>query len=268
MVNSLFRRFMMATVVAALGILVLTVGVASAMQLSNSPASKGYKFTTLNDNADPTFNQLLGINNSGDTSGFYVDANGNNFGFVEWKGVFTSYKDPHTGSGTVNQLLGINDKGIAVGFYVDGNGDSHAYKVNQASSKFTAIVPPNGTDAVATGINDNGDIVGFLTGSNGDTVGFLLKGKTFTEFDFPGSTVTNPFGVNKSDQIVGSYVDGNGNMHGFLLTSPLNNAQWKSIDDPNGIGTTTINGLNDKGQLVGFYVDSNGNTDGFLAKKK
>src|SRR6185312_15972435 len=202
MVNSLFRRFIMAAIVAALGILVLTVGVASAMQLSNSPASKGYKFTTLNDNADPTFNQLLsinnsgviagyfgsgasghpnqgytlkppygqgnctnenfpgsvqtqvtGINNSGDTSGFYVDANRNNFGFVEWNGVFTSYKDPHTGSGTVNQLLGINDKGIAVGFYVDGNGDSHTYKVNQASSKFTAIVPPNGTDAVATGIN-------------------------------------------------------------------------------------------------------------------
>ena len=40
---------------------------------------------------------------------------------------------------------------------------------------------------------------------------------------------------------------------------------YRTVDDPHGIGTTTINGVNDRGQLVGFYVDSAGNTDGFLA---
>jgi hypothetical protein len=44
--------------------------------------------------------------------------------------------------------------------------------------------------------------------------------------------------------------------------------RFLSIDDRNGVGTTTINGLNDNGQLVGFYVDSNGNTDGFLANPR
>ena len=39
------------------------------------------------------------------------------------------------------------------------------------------------------------------------------------------------------------------------------------MDDPNGLGTTTINGVNDLGQLVGFYVDANGNTDGFVATR-
>ena len=92
-----------------------------------------------------------------------------------------------------------------------------------------------------------------------------LKGKTFSEFDFPGSTNTTALGVNKNDQIVGVYVDGAGKMHGFVLTNPLHHAHFQSIDDPNGVGTTTINGLNDNGQLVGFYVDGNGNTDGFLA---
>jgi len=38
-----------------------------------------------------------------------------------------------------------------------------------------------------------------------------------------------------------------------------------SVDDPNGVGTTTINGVNDAGDLVGFYLDAAGNTDGFLA---
>ena len=313
--NSLFRRILMASIVAVLGILALTAtALASPV---NTNAKVKYSFQTLNDNADPTFNQLLGINNSGviagyfgsgadghpnqgytlaspygqgnytnenypgsvqtqvtginnkgDTSGFWVDGKGNNFGFVEWNGVFTSYADPHTGKGTVNQLLGIKDKGIAVGFYTDAKGVNHAYELNQKTGKFTEIVPPGGNNAIAAGINDNGDVVGFLTASNGDVVGFLLKKNTFTEFDFPGSTNTTPLGVNSTDQIVGGYVDGAGLMHGFVLSNPLMHAKWQSIDDPNGVGTTTINGLNDNGNLVGFYVDANGNTDGFLATKK
>jgi hypothetical protein len=319
MLTPLFRRFVTTTVVAALGIVMLTVSAmaASPQQLGLTRSGSGYTFRTLNNNADPTFNQLLGINNHdklagyfgsgadaqhpnkgytltrpygqgnyhnenfpgsvqtqvtaidniGNTAGFWVDGNGNNFGFVEWNGVFTSYQNPNTGTGTVNQLLGINDEGIAVGFYTDGKGVNHAYKLNQDTGHFSAIVPPGATSATATGINNNGDIVGFLTASNGNVVGFLLKGQTFTEFDFPNSTNTTPFGVNKSDQIVGAYIDGAGKMHGFLLSTPLKHARWQSIDDPNGVGTTTINSLNDEADLVGFYVDSAGNTDGFLATR-
>ena len=318
MLKSLFSRFAVVAVMAALGILMLSASAfaASPAQVGHFQSTTGYTFTTLNDQADPTFNQLLGINdhgkiagyfgsgvaghpnkgytlkppygqgnytnenfpgsaqtqvtginNLGDTVGFWVDGNGNNFGFVEWNGVFTSYKDPHTGKGTVNQLLGINDKGIAVGFYTDANNVNHAYKLNQATKKFSAILPPNTTSAVATGINANGFITGFGMATNGDTVGFLLAGKTYTEFDFPNSTNTQPFGINKYNDIVGFYMDSNGLTHGFLLNSPLHNAHWTSIDDPNGLGTTVVNGLNDKGQLVGFYVDSAGNTDGFLAVK-
>ena len=43
------------------------------------------------------------------------------------------------------------------------------------------------------------------------------------------------------------------------------NHGFATVDDPNGLGTTTINGVNDFGGLVGFYVDGNGNTDGFTA---
>src|SRR5882724_7573591 len=144
--------------------------------------STKYQFQTLNDNADPTFNQLLGINkhgtisgyfgsgavvngklhpnngyvlfppysqknfrnenfpgsvqtqvvainNYGDTAGFWVDGAGNNFGFVQWDGGFTSYRDPLTRKSNgveVNQLLGLNDQGIAAGFYTDSGGNDHA----------------------------------------------------------------------------------------------------------------------------------------------
>src|SRR5579859_5526219 len=109
------------------------------------PAATSYTFTTLNDQADPTFNQLLGINshnviagyfgsgtaghpnkgyllnppysqanyvnenfpssqqtqvtglnNKGDTAGFWVNTAGTNRGFVEWNGSFTSYTNPLT----------------------------------------------------------------------------------------------------------------------------------------------------------------------------
>jgi hypothetical protein len=282
----------------------------------NSFDNRRFRFRTLNNNADPTFNQLLGINNSGvisgyfgsgapghpnkgytlappygqgnytnenfpgsvqtqvvaidnlgNTAGFWVAGSGKNFGFVEWNGVFTSYKNPHTGMGTVNQLLGLNDIGIAVGFYTDAGGLNHAYQVNQATGKFKAINPPGGNNSTAAGINNAGDVTGFLT-AGGQVVGFLKTGKKFSEFLYPGSTATTPFGINNSDQIVGSYVDTAGATHGFLLSHPLRGAQWETVDDPNGIGTTILNGLNDKEQLVGFYVDGAGNTDGMLANPR
>lgn len=64
--------------------------------------------------------QVIGIDNSGITVGFYADAAGDNFGFVLKGGIWTAVIDPHTGAGTVNQLLGCNNFGVAVGFYTDG----------------------------------------------------------------------------------------------------------------------------------------------------
>ena len=285
------------------------------LDLTGATSTTRYSFTTLDDQHDPTFNQLLGINShgviagyfgsgadaqhpnkgytlkspygqqnyhnenfpksvqtqvtaindDGQTAGFWVDGRGNNFGFIDWNGHFTSYRDPKTGTGTVNQLLGLNDSGLAVGFYTDGTNVNHAFLLNRKTGKFSAITPPNATSAMATGINDQGDISGILTEANGTTLGFLLQGKHFTEFSVPGSTSTTPLGINNSDQLVGVYVDSANQMHGFLVSTVWKHASFLTIDDPHGLGTTTINGLNSQGDLVGFYVDAAGNTDGFLA---
>ncbi len=276
---------------------------------------QSYSFKTLDNQVDPTFNQLLGINDNGkiagyfgsgasghpnkgytlsspynqqnytnenfpgsvqtqvtaingdgNTAGFWVDGNGNNFGFIDWHNHFTSYRDPQTGTGTVNQLLGLNNGGTAVGFYTDTHNVNHAYELNSKNGRFTALVPPHSVSVTATSINNNGDVAGFYTDAHGNTYGFLLKGHSFSEFSFPHSTNTQPFGLNNNDQIVGVYVDSAKNMHGFLVSHVWEHASFQSIDDPNGVGTTTVNGINDHGYLVGFYVDGNGNTDGFLAK--
>jgi hypothetical protein len=276
-----------------------------------------YSFTTLDDLADPTFNQLLGINshnvisgyfgsgaaghpnqgylldppyaqssyvsenypgslqtqvtglnNKGDTVGFWVaDTSGTSLGFVDWNGVFHSYVDPQTPdvAGSVNQLLGINDAGIAVGFYNDANFDSHAYKVNQATLRYTALKVP-GVSSVATGINDAGDVVGFDTSASGQTSSWLIHAGHLTTFQYPGGTDTQALGINKKDQIVGSYLDGTGTTHGFVLSKPLGPvSHWTTVDDPNASLVTVVNGINNAGDLVGFYTDAANNTHGMLA---
>jgi hypothetical protein len=285
-------------------------------------ASTSYTFSTLDDQNDPTFNQLLGINshnviagyfgsgadaahpnkgylinapygqasytdenfpgsaqtqvtglnNKGDTAGFWVDGHGTNHGFVEWNGVFESFNDPKTPhmAGSANQLLGINDAGVAVGFYTDANGNNHAYEVNQATGVFTAIKIPGEVSTVATGINNNGDIVGTGTDANKVTTSWLLHAGHLTTYQFQGGSDTQALGVNDHDEIVGSYLDASGTMHGFTLKNPLGQtSQWQSIDDTAGNampGTTVVNGINDAGDLVGFYTDTAGNVDGMLAE--
>ena len=280
-------------------------------------AATSYGFTTLDDQADPTFNQLLGINshdvisgyfgsgaaghpnqgyvlnppygqsnytsenfpgsvqtqvtglnNKGDTAGFYVNAKGTSRGFVEWNGVFASYENPSTphSAGSVNQLLGINNAGTAVGFYNDAAGNAHAYELNQATGQFTAVHVP-GKSATATGINNAGDVVGFATSTGGSTFSWLLHAGHLSTLQFPGGSNTQAFGVNDSDQIVGSYTDGSGTSHGFVLSDPMGpTSHWQSIDDPTtGATMTVVNGINDAGDLVGFYNDASGNTHGMLA---
>jgi hypothetical protein len=98
------------------------------------------------------------------------------------------------------------------------------------------------------------------------TEGFLrLSHGQVRTLTYPGSSSTMALGVNNGDEVVGTYNVGTGSsatMHGFIWAPGFG---FQNVDDPNGIGATTVNGVNDHGDLVGFYTDSKGNTDGFLA---
>ena len=98
----------------------------------------------------------------------------------------------------------------------------------------------------------------------GAVLGFVDNSGTFSTIDVPGSMSTVLLGLNDNGFAVGDYIDGGGVMHGLLYD--LNNNTFQNIDDPFGIGTTTINGINDKEQLVGFYVNTDDNTIGLLAE--
>ncbi len=220
--------------------------------------------------------QVVGINNNTTptTVGFWVDGNGNNFGFSDTGGTFQSFTNPSTPVTTpsVNQLLGVNNSGIAAGFYFDSAGNAHGFTLNIGTNTFTAITLPssfNATSTTATGIDNAGVVSGFYTNATG-THGFIDVGGVFTSYDDPNGTDTMFLGLNNDGQVVGSYVDTAGETQGILFDYLTNS--WVTISDPlasainNGfnVNGTTVNGINDKGQLVGFYGDGT-NVNGFLA---
>jgi hypothetical protein len=227
--------------------------------------------------------QVTGLNDRGVTVGFWSTTNNasvngaapvnDNRAFVSYKGYFIDgdYPTATPASPPVDQLLGVNDHGIAVGFYNDANGNTHAYSFNIRRNQYTEIVPNQISNPTAAAINNRGDIAGFGTdntgdSSNGQTVGYLLRRDgQVTVLNVPGSSMTQALGINDRDEVVGQYQTGSGSSlmtFGFTWTPQ---GGFQTVNDPAGVGNTTINGVNDEGQLVGFYTDSNNNVDGLLA---
>jgi hypothetical protein len=217
--------------------------------------------------------QLTGLNNTGIQVGFWSAQNkasqvDSNVGFYLRAGRFASVRFPtrDNASPPVNQLLGVNDHGIAVGFYTDGQGRHHGYRYDIATRTFAIVAVPGGSSVIAAAINNSGGVAGFFTGRNGVTSGFFLRatGQLFI-LNAPHAAMTQALGVSDSGEVVGGYRLGSGSRaatHGFTWTPQRG---FTTVDDPRGVGTTTINGVNDAGDLVGFYVDGPGNTDGLLA---
>lgn len=208
-----------------------------------------------------TQTQVIGINNVGWTDGFFVDAMGVTHGFT-YNGSFTTVDAPGT---AFNQLLGINDGLTAVGYSsLDPAGMTLQRSYSETGGAFTYLdgfLPMGTANNQAVGVNNGGLVVGFYVDSMGATHGYLLNAMTLTTLNYPGAVSTSAFGINNAGWIVGIYTDASNVQHGFVY----NGSSWFSVDDPNGVGTTTINGLNDLGQLVGFYVNGTGQTIGFLA---
>ncbi len=216
--------------------------------------------------------QVTGINNVGTTVGFWSNTNlgaplDANFGFVDQGGTFTNVNNPNTAATppTFNQLLGVNDSNVAVGFYTDAAGVTHGYTYNITAKTFsTDINDPNAVgNTTAAAINNAGEIAGFYTDAGGVFHGFIDNGGTFATLDAAGATDTSLLGLNNLGEAVGFDILPDMTMHGIVCS--VSNLTCQQVDDPLGIGTTTINGLNDKGQLVGFYVNGADNTIGFVA---
>jgi len=212
----------------AAGALALTTTAASAATIGSHQGT-AYSFRTIDDPKDFTFNQLLGINNSGEIAGYF----GSGAQFHPNKGYvippFSSTFVNENFPGSVQtQVTGLNNRGVTVGFWSSMNN--------------------------ANLVNDNH--------------GFVDVGGHFRTADFPTGSPASPpvdqlLGVNDSDVAVGFYTDANGNNHGYEYS--ISSGRYSSVTDPNLPGTSlTAAAINDEGQVAGFYTNAAGNTDGFL----
>ena len=249
--------------------------------------NKGYRlgppyaqWTYVNENFPGSVQtQVTGLNDRGVTVGFWSGQNtannaNANFGFYRVAGRYYTVNFPtgNNASPQVDQLLGVNDHDVAAGFYTNAQGNNRGYTYNIRARSFSRVLVPGapggvaGPSLTATAINNAGDVAGFYAKTSAQTDAFvLMHGGRFLTLAVPGAAMTQAFGINDRDEVVGTYTTGSGNntaTHGFTWRPGHG---FRTVDDPHGHGTTTLNGVNDLGDLVGFYTDAAGNTDGMLA---
>jgi hypothetical protein len=203
--------------------------------------------------------QVIGIDNAGDTDGFYVDSAGATHGFTDIGGTFATVDVPGT---TFNQLLGLNNNGAEAGYYQYGPDNAPIFVpfVHQADGSFDLLPIVN---AQATSLNDHGLVGGFYNDKDGNAHGFLWQSGAPKTIDFKNAVSTQVLGVNNLGRAVGTYTDSKKVGHGFVYDSV--GKSFTRIDVP-GSTSTVVNGINRLGWLVGFYTDTKGNTVGFVAK--
>ena len=81
----------------------------------------------------------------------------------------------------------------------------------------------------------------------------LLPAGTFTTFDPPGSTFTQPSGITPGGVITGFYIDASGATPGFVRAP---DGTITTFDGPNDIFGTFPSGINSAGVITGEYCDA------------
>jgi hypothetical protein len=224
-----------------------------------------YTFQTINNPADTTFNQLLGITNGGVIVGYYGATINKGYTVAPPYGAGNFTNENFPGSDQT-QVVGINNNAssVTVGFYITGVATNGF--VDQGGT-FTNVTNPLSGAAGQNqllGINNSGVAVGFYTDAAGNNQGYSynVASKTFTPVALPGSfnaVMTTAAGINNAGVVVGFYTDAGGNVHSFIDQG----GAFTTLDAPGG-ANTMLTGVNNNGQAVGSFVDGTGKTDGVL----
>jgi hypothetical protein len=230
-----------------------------------APAS-AQVYQTLDNPADPSFNQLLGINEADTIAGYFGDGSvvpNNGYTFNPASRVFTAENFP---GAVQTQVTGIDDNPVTVGFYVDKSGNNFGFVSN--GTKFISVANPATPTTGPTvnqllGVNDSGIAAGFYTDAAGNNHGYLYDIATtaFEPVTLPasfGAVSTTVTDVNDLGTISGFFTTATGTGSFLYLMGTFDELQ-----DPNGTDTM-IFGINNNDEAVGSYVNSAGETEGFF----
>lgn len=178
------------------------------------PHPVNYHFRTLDNQRDPTFNELLDINNKLVIAGYFgSDATGHpSRGYLLFPPRYDQrdYRNLDFPGSAQTQVTGLNDHGVYVGFAF-GAGRDIAFGWYAKNGVFHEV--------------------NFPTGNQVDQLGELL-------------------GVNNDDVAVGFYVDGSGTAHGFEYN--IGTHRFSIVTEPGAKYLVTA-AINNRGDVVGYY---------------
>jgi hypothetical protein len=226
---------------------------------------KGGVISSVFDPIAPTINgvyseQFLGINDSGQVAGFYVnDTNGDTSGFV-YNSNTGAFNAVTMAGATSLTATDINDKDQISGFFTKAGVTDGFVETN---GKFLILSGPAGaTDVQALGLNNAGLVVGSYMDTAGNTDGFVYNTATkayTTVIDPAGNgtqTVVN--GVNDAGTLVGFYMDAHGNTDGMVVSDAASPPTWtfQTLDDPASSTFNQLLSINNGGEITGYYGEA------------
>ncbi|HTZ71220.1 MAG TPA: hypothetical protein VMB71_11270 [Acetobacteraceae bacterium] len=245
----------------------LLAAAACGVLAAASASAQTFQFQTLDNPGDPTFNQLLGINDAGTIVGYFGSgAVGHpNIGY-QIAAPYTSYTKVMQPGSTQTQATGINNAGLMTNFWAPtnlGTGDANFGSVIEpvgANFGFVSATDPltNGVPTVdqALGINNENMAAGFWVGAKGNAHGFVynLTTSTYTEIMLPGAKSLSATGINDNNEVCGFFTGKSGATVGFVR-----NATGGVVTHFHVPGTTNTQllGINNSGVVVGFYQVGN-----------
>ncbi len=189
-----------------------------------------YEFKKLNNNSDPTFNQLLGINNRGRIAGYFGSgAHGHPSKGYQLVPPFgqSRYRSENFPRSAQTEVTGLNDVGVTVGMY------SRTNKPNAFLNAFA---------------------------------GFYVKNGKYHKVVFPAADSSSPqfdelLGVNNAGMAVGDYRDTLGNLHGFRYNIATHKFAKITVS---GAANVTVTAINAGGSVVGFFANAGGTVISFM----
>jgi hypothetical protein len=208
---------------------ILLAAAAIGLLGTGSACAQSFSFTTLDNPGDPTFNQLLGINDSGVIVGYFGSgAMGHpNIGY-EIAPPYATYTANMMPGSAQTQATGINNAGLTTGFWAPTNTGMDA--------NFGFVRDPVGKNFIYTSVTD--------------------------PLEAAPLQADQALGINNSGVVAGFYEDVNGNAHPFTYTMSTGAYATFTIGSASSSFAT---GLNDNGQVCGFFVgSSNGKNTAFI----
>ena len=201
---------------------------------------------------------FYGLNNAGQTVGFYQDANAVSHGVIVQDGELTKYDFPGAAE---TEIFGVSESGLLIGDIFDADGVIHGFVGEEQFDVPGAVI------TYADDMNAAGSLVGSYVDADDVYHGYLRHADgSFTTFDYPGvlSNLEYLFvnAISDAGVIVFRAKAFDSSERTYIR---LPNGTLKELKFPGSV-TTVGRDIDMEGRIAGYYDTLEGRRHGFIAK--